>query len=140
LVRKKRRRKKNGKSSRNAPQFDLESELKRMTGVDLTRIDGVKANTIQTVMKDARMREQADLIKKEVGALLNDVRLLADRVSKLQTHFNQADAGRSTNATHDGGVVSGVEREHDSGFFLLRRCDSAFEDRDLVAKAFRQRL
>jgi DNA recombination protein RmuC len=48
-------------------------------------------NTIQTVMKDARMREQADLIRKEVGALLNDVRLLSDRVTKLQTHFNQAD-------------------------------------------------
>jgi len=48
-------------------------------------------NTIHTVMKDARMREQADLIKKEVGALLNDVRLLAERVAKLQTHFNQAD-------------------------------------------------
>lgn len=48
-------------------------------------------NTIQTVMKDARMREQADLIKKEVGALLNDVRLLSDRVQKLQSHFNQAD-------------------------------------------------
>jgi len=49
-------------------------------------------NTIQTVMKDARMREQADQIKKEVGALLNDVRLLGDRVQKLQSHFNQADA------------------------------------------------
>ncbi|MCX7281869.1 MAG: DNA recombination protein RmuC [Alphaproteobacteria bacterium] len=49
-------------------------------------------NTIQTVMKDARMREQADLIRTEVGVLLNDVRLLSDRVSKLQTHFNQADA------------------------------------------------
>ena len=48
-------------------------------------------NTIQTVMKDARMREQADLIKKEVGTLLNDVRLLAERVGKLQTHFTQAD-------------------------------------------------
>ena len=49
----KRRRKKNNKSSRNAPEFDLESELKRMTGVDLTRIDGVKANTIQTVITEA---------------------------------------------------------------------------------------
>ncbi len=49
-------------------------------------------NTIQTVMKDARMREQADLIKKEVGALLNDVRLLGERVEKLQRHFGQADA------------------------------------------------
>jgi DNA recombination protein RmuC len=38
------------------------------------------------------MREQADLIRKEVGALLNDVRLLNDRVLKLQSHFNQADA------------------------------------------------
>lgn len=47
------RRRKNGKSSRNEPQFDLESELKRMTGVDLTRIDGVKANTVQTVITEA---------------------------------------------------------------------------------------
>ncbi len=49
-------------------------------------------NTIQTVMKDARMREQADLIRQEVGVLLNDVRLLSERVGKLQAHFNQADA------------------------------------------------
>jgi transposase len=49
----KRRRKKNGKSSRNEPQFDMESELKRLTGVDLTRIDGVKAITIQTVITEA---------------------------------------------------------------------------------------
>ena len=49
-------------------------------------------NTIQTVMKDARMREQADLIQKEVGVLLNDVKRLGDRVEKLQRHFNQADA------------------------------------------------
>ncbi len=48
-------------------------------------------NTIQTVMKDARMREQTDLIRREVGMMLNDVRLLGDRVSKLQTHFTQAD-------------------------------------------------
>jgi transposase len=51
----KRRRKKNGKSSRNEPQFDLESELKRMTGVDLTRIDGVMANTVQTVITEAAL-------------------------------------------------------------------------------------
>lgn len=49
----KRSRKKNGKSSRNEPQFDLEAELKRLTGVDLTRIDGVKAMTIQTVITEA---------------------------------------------------------------------------------------
>ena len=48
-------------------------------------------NTIQTVMKDARMREQASLIQKEVGVLLNDVRLLGERVNKLQSHFTQVD-------------------------------------------------
>jgi len=48
-------------------------------------------NTMQTVMKDARMREQASLIQKEVGALLNDVRLLSDRVGKLQSHLGQAE-------------------------------------------------
>jgi DNA recombination protein RmuC len=49
-------------------------------------------NTMQTVMKDARMREQAGLIQKEVGLLLNDVRLLGDRVGKLQSHFSQTEA------------------------------------------------
>jgi DNA recombination protein RmuC len=48
-------------------------------------------NTIQTVMKDARMREQADLIRKEVGVLVGDVKRLGERVAKLQSHFNQAE-------------------------------------------------
>jgi DNA recombination protein RmuC len=48
-------------------------------------------NTIQTVMKGARMREQASLIQKEVGVLLDDVKRLDERVKKLQTHFSQAD-------------------------------------------------
>ncbi|HEY4112534.1 MAG TPA: DNA recombination protein RmuC [Rhizomicrobium sp.] len=48
-------------------------------------------NTVQTVLKDARMREQACQIQKEVGALTKDVKLLGERVEKLQRHFNQAD-------------------------------------------------
>ncbi|HSZ73526.1 MAG TPA: DNA recombination protein RmuC, partial [Rhizomicrobium sp.] len=48
-------------------------------------------NTMQTVMKDARMREQTGLIQKEVGLLLNDVRLLGERVGKLQSHFAQTE-------------------------------------------------
>ena len=67
-------------------------------------------NTIQTVMKDARMREQADLIKQEVGALLNDVRLLSDRVLKLQSHFNQADADIKNILISTGKITSRAER------------------------------
>jgi DNA recombination protein RmuC len=48
-------------------------------------------NTVQTVMKDARMREQADKIQKEVGTLLQDVKRLSERVAALQRHFGQAE-------------------------------------------------
>ncbi|MEE9273089.1 MAG: DNA recombination protein RmuC [Robiginitomaculum sp.] len=47
-------------------------------------------HTMRAVMKDAAMREQAHIIQKEVGTLANDVRLLSERTSKLQTHFKQA--------------------------------------------------
>jgi DNA recombination protein RmuC len=67
-------------------------------------------STIQTVMKDARMREQADLIRKEVGTLLNDVRLLADRVGKLQTHFNQADADIKNILISTGKITTRAEK------------------------------
>jgi DNA recombination protein RmuC len=67
-------------------------------------------NTIQTVMKDARMREQADLIRQEVGVLLNDVRLLSDRVLKLQSHFNQADADIKNILISTGKITSRAER------------------------------
>jgi transposase len=49
----KRRHKKNGKASKNEPAFDLAGALRRIAGVDLTRIDGVKANTVQTVISEA---------------------------------------------------------------------------------------
>lgn len=67
-------------------------------------------NTIQTVMKDARMREQADLIRKEVGMLLNDVRLLSDRVGKLQSHFNQADADIKNILISTGKITGRAEK------------------------------
>lgn len=36
-------------AKKNQPAFDLEAELKRVMGVDLTRIDGIKVMTVQTV-------------------------------------------------------------------------------------------
>lgn len=48
-------------------------------------------NTVRAVLKDARMHEQAGVIQKEVGALIEDVGRLDDRVAKLQRHFGQAD-------------------------------------------------
>lgn len=46
--------------------------------------------TMQAIFKDARMREQAGVIKIEVVRLLEDVSRLKDRVLDLQRHFGQA--------------------------------------------------
>lgn len=45
---------------------------------------------IQSILKDARMREQAHLIQGEVIRLMEDVSRLDERVRKLQGHFGQA--------------------------------------------------
>jgi DNA recombination protein RmuC len=43
--------------------------------------------TIQGLMRDAKMREQAHAIQGAVGALLQDVKRLSERVGKLRDHF-----------------------------------------------------
>ncbi len=45
---------------------------------------------MQQVLKDARMREAADLIRAEVGRLIEDVGRLQERALKLQQHHGQA--------------------------------------------------
>lgn len=44
---------------------------------------------VQAIVRDARMREQAEVIQVEVGKLMEDVVRLRDRAGKLQTHFTQ---------------------------------------------------
>ncbi len=46
-------------------------------------------NTVRAVLKDARMREEAGRIQKEVMILLEDVARLDTRIQKLDTHFTQ---------------------------------------------------
>ncbi len=43
--------------------------------------------TVQAVIKDAKMRDQAGLLQREVGLLLGDVGRLAERVTELERHF-----------------------------------------------------
>ena len=45
---------------------------------------------VQGLLKDERMRDEARVIQKEVGLLLDDVSRLSDRVLNLQRHFGQA--------------------------------------------------
>ena len=43
--------------------------------------------TVQAVMKDAKVRDHADVIQREVGLLLGDVGQLIERVAELERHF-----------------------------------------------------
>lgn len=49
--------------------------------------------TVQALLKDAKMRDHADIIQREVGLLIADVAQLVERVSDLDRHF--ALAGKS---------------------------------------------
>ena len=47
-------------------------------------------NTMRAILKDARMREQAGAIRRELGLLFADVDRLGTRVENLDRHFHQA--------------------------------------------------
>lgn len=49
-------------------------------------------HTMRAVLKDARMREQAGVIRSTLRMLHRDVELVVERVDKLNVHFNQAKA------------------------------------------------
>ena len=64
----------------------------------------------QTILRDARMRESVQVIQAEVGKLLNDVRLLAERAAKLETHFRQSQEDLGMLATSAEKVARRAQR------------------------------
>ncbi len=71
------------------PELVQESFAKRVWIVSPTTCMAT-LNTMRAILKDARMREQAGAIRKELGMLHKDVERLGDRVSNLDRHFGQA--------------------------------------------------
>ncbi|CAH1656448.1 DNA recombination protein RmuC [Hyphomicrobiales bacterium] len=65
---------------------------------------------MQSLVRDARMREEAQVIQSEVGKLLDDVRRLGERVDKLDTHFRQAQDDVGQIKTSAGKVTSRAEK------------------------------
>ena len=71
------------------PELVRESFSKRVWIVSPTTCMAT-LNTMRAILKDARMREQAGAIRKELGLLHKDVERLGDRVGNLDRHFGQA--------------------------------------------------
>jgi DNA recombination protein RmuC len=67
-------------------------------------------NTIQTLMKNAKMREQAYEIQKEVGLLLQDVKRLGERVGNLRQHFDRTSKDIGEIETSMKGIDRHAER------------------------------
>lgn len=65
---------------------------------------------MQSLVRDARMREEAQVIQSEVGKLLDDVRRLGERVDKLDTHFRQAQEDVVQIKTSAGKVTGRAEK------------------------------
>jgi hypothetical protein len=68
-------REKKAKPTKNAPRFDLGSELKRITGVDLTRIDGIdvmvaQSSSLASGTRNAAKARQCTLVLR-AGAVQN---------------------------------------------------------------------
>jgi DNA recombination protein RmuC len=62
--------------------------------------------TMQAILKDVKMREQAHLIQREVVHLMEDVGRLRDRVLDLQRHFGQANQDLEKILTSSERIVS----------------------------------
>jgi DNA recombination protein RmuC len=71
---------------------------------------------IRQVQKDAQMREAADLIRTEVGHMMKDVRLLGERVKKLQQHFGQANDDVANILTSTGRIEKRATRIEEMEF------------------------
>lgn len=66
--------------------------------------------TVQAVIKDVRMRDQANVIQREVGLLLADVARLVERSGDVKKHFDQAGKALESLGTSAGRIVNRSER------------------------------
>jgi DNA recombination protein RmuC len=65
---------------------------------------------IQQIQKDSQMRQAADQIRTEVGHMMKDVKLLSERVRKLQTHLGQTNEDMNQILTSAGRIEKRASR------------------------------
>ena len=88
-------RSRTSKRNKNQPTFDLASALYRLTGVDLTQIDGIDELTVQKVLSETG----TDMSR---WPTVKRLRLLAALVPKQQDHRWQSHSNRGTTDPEPG--------------------------------------
>ncbi|MDA1022821.1 MAG: DNA recombination protein RmuC [Proteobacteria bacterium] len=91
----------------------IEDAHRRRVGIVSPTTLMALVNTISAVLKDGQMKEQAGLIQQQVELMLNDVRLLDDRVGKLKTHFRQANEDIDGIVTSSGKISNRGQKIQD---------------------------
>jgi len=87
--------------------------------------------TMQAILKDVQMREQAHLIQREVASLMEDMGRFRDRVLDLQRHFGQANADidkiltSSEKITKRGQKIESLDFEEEAKAELAKKNGSA---------------
>ena len=83
-------------------------------------------NTIRTILKDAKMREQAHVLQKAIGEMVKDVALLDKRVGALGSHFDLAQKDireiqiSTRKITERGGKIESMQLDADAKEPALR--------------------
>lgn len=70
-------------------------------------------NTVRAILKDAKMREQAGVIQKEVGVLIDDIGRLDGRIESLSRHFKQANEDIDGIKISSGKIARRIQRIED---------------------------
>lgn len=70
-------------------------------------------NTVRAILKDARMREMAGVIQKEVGTLVEDIGRLDERIENLAKHFDLASRDIGDIKVSSGKISRRIEKIED---------------------------
>lgn len=70
-------------------------------------------NTVRAILKDAKMREMAGVIQKEVGTLTEDIGRLDGRIDSLSRHFKQANEDIDGIKVSSGKIAKRIQRIED---------------------------
>ena len=70
-------------------------------------------NAVRAILKDAKMREQAGVIQKEVGVLIDDIGRLDGRIESLSRHFKQANEDIDGIKVSSGKIARRIQKIED---------------------------